>query len=276
MLVPLKKTMNKCDIMVFAAGLGTRLRPATNQNPKPVIPLNGIPLGYYVLPYLENLHANQFIVNTFHLPDQIHNLYKPIYKNIHFSNETEFIKGSAGGLKCVENKFSQNFPIVTVNADEILFSEQIDFLDSALQDHQKNNHFATLIVTEHPEAGQKFGAIWCQPNTNKVIHIGKDKPNDTAKPWHFIGIQILSAQVLKLIAENIESNIFYDVLIHQLNSKNICIFPIQCDWYEVGNISDYKIAKDTINIKLKSDPVYQNHYAKLNHWPKSKLSDLTE
>ena len=65
----LKKIMNNCDVMMFAAGLGTRLRPATNRHAKPVLPLNQIALGYYALPYLDCLEIKNFVVNTFHLPE---------------------------------------------------------------------------------------------------------------------------------------------------------------------------------------------------------------
>lgn len=268
----LKKIMNKCNVMMFAAGLGTRLRPATNLNPKPVLPLNQIPLGYYALPYLDNLEIENFVVNTFYLPDQIHNLYKTVRSNVEFSDETDFIKGSGGGLKQAENKFNKNLAIVTMNADEIFFTHENNFLNSALNQHKNQSATATLIVTEHPEAGHKFGAIWC--DADKVIHIGKDKPNKTAKPWHFIGLQILSPEILNSIDPNKESNIFYDVLIHQLKTKNIQIYPIKCDWYEVGNLTDYQLAKNEINQKLKTNEIYKAHYQKLRLLPQSQLGDL--
>lgn len=266
--------MNKCNVMMFAAGLGTRLRPFTNINPKPVLPLLQIPLGYYSLPYLEKIEIDSFVVNTFHLPDQVHHLYSSIRPSVEFSDEKDFIKGSGGGLKQAEKKLNSHLPILTMNADEIFFTDETDFLNNALSVHSANKNFATLIVTEHPEAGHKFGAIWCE--NNKVVHIGKDKPNDTAKPWHFIGLQFLSNEILNQIPQNQETNIFYDVLIHQLKSQNICIYPIKCDWYEVGNITDYQIAKSEISKSLIVNSTYQKQFQKLQLLPKSHLSDLAE
>jgi NDP-sugar pyrophosphorylase family protein len=274
MLVRSKKTMNKCNVMMFAAGLGTRLRPYTNTNPKPALPLLQIPLGYYSLPYLEKIEIDSFVVNTFHLAEQVHDLYSTINPAVQFSDETDFIKGSGGGLKQAEKIFNSHIPILTMNADEIFFTAETDFLNNALNTHSTNKNFATLIVTEHPEAGHKFGAIWCE--NNKVIHIGKDKPNDTAKPWHFIGLQFLSTEILNQIPQDQETNIFYDVLIHQLKSQNICIYPIKCDWYEVGNITDYQLAKAEIRKNLKMNSIYQKQFEKLQLLPKSDLSDLTE
>lgn len=277
MLALSKKIMNKCNVMLFAAGLGTRLKPATDLHPKPTLPLNQIPLGYYALPYLDHIIPEQFIVNTFHLPSQIHELYQPISKDIKFSDEIATIKGSGGGLKQAEKYFNLNLPILTMNADEVFFTAENNFIQIALKKHIDTNALATLVVTEHPEAGHKFGAIWC--NGDQVIHIGKSAPADfpqsQMKPWHFTGVQIISSKILNEIPRDVELNIFYDVIINKLKTETINICPIKCDWYEVGNMNDYKIAKQQINEKLKTDPIYKTHYKDLKKYPLSKLSDLT-
>ena len=272
--------MSACDLMIFAAGLGTRLRPATLENPKPAIPLLGIPLGYYVLPYLENLNVKNLVVNTFHLPEKIHTLYEKIdLFNFHFSDEKEFIKDSGGGLKQAEQFFSKSVPILALNADEVFFIKDSCFLQKALDFHIKEKNYATLVVMEHPEAGKKFGGIWC--DGSRVKDIGKD-PEQTKiqtglKPWHYIGLQILSAEVLQAIPENQAANIFYDVLVHQLQNKKVQIFSIHCDWYEVGSKQDYLETKIAIENKLnQKEEMYLSHFQKLKKYPASDLGDLTE
>ncbi len=263
--------MSACDVFLFAAGLGTRLRPHTEKHPKPVLPLNSYPLGYYPLPYLQNLKINKFIVNTFHLPDQIHELYKKTDLNPSFSDESGFIKGSAGGLKQAEKLFSKD-PILTINADEVLFTENFNFLSEAFALHVKNNNLATLIVKEHYGVGTEFGGIWCAGDT--VKNIGKMPAPAGLKGWHFIGFQFLSPEILKTLPADKEANIFYDYLINQLNSDRVKIVPIKGDWYETGNIEDYKKAKAMISDKQKSDKTYQLFFEKLKNLPKSALPDL--
>lgn len=263
---------NQAQAFIFAAGLGTRLKPITEKHPKPTIPLFGIPMGYYILPYLDQVEIIQYIANTFHLPDQIHKLYKNTNKNFKFSDEVEFIKGSAGGLKQAETMISSRTPIIVANADEIFFTKENDFLAKALKQHIEKKSLATLIVTEHPEAGQKFGGIWC--DGKKVKHIGKNPTQKNLIPWHFIGLQILSPDVLKLIEPNKELNIFYDVLIHQLDKNDVSIYPIAADWYETGNYADYLLAKSEISKKINQIE-YRNRFELLQKYPKSDLSDLT-
>lgn len=266
--------MLKCNVMLFAAGLGIRLRPATLAHPKPALPLLDIPLGYYLVPYLKQLNISQFVVNTFHLPDQIHDLYKKLDMNITFSDETDFIKGSGGGLKQAEVFFDKSNSVLVCNSDEVLFTKENNFLQKALDQHHFQNAFATLVVMKHPLAGTQFGAIWTN-DQGRVVHIGKDVPVVKATPWHFVGLQFLNQDIFQMIELGRESNIFYDVLIHHLKNKNVQIYSIDADWYETGNLADYTEAKKNIQNKLKTEAHYQKHYISLNLLPRSQIGDLS-
>lgn len=267
---------SKINVLLYAAGLGTRLRPATLENPKPVIPLFGIPMGYYLLPYIIELPVDKFVVNTFYLPEKVHACYDKLRHGIFFSDETDFIKGSGGGLKQAENLLKNNNPILAANADEVFFTPDHQFLKKALEKHLSENALATLIVMNHPEAGKKFGGIWTESHgSENVISIGKESPSTNARPWHFIGLQILSPELFSMIESEKELNIFYDVLIHKLPTHKVQIYPVEMDWYELGNLADYQSAKNKIAFEKDINPIYKKHFTKLNALPKSNLSDLT-
>lgn len=266
---------SKVNVLLFAAGLGARLRPATLENPKPVIPLFGIPMGYYLLPYIIELPVDKFVVNTFYLPEKIHECYDRLRHSIKFSDETAFIKGSGGGLKQAESILGNQNPILAGNADEVFFTPDSQFLKKALDKHITEKALATLIVMNHPEAGKKFGGIWTESHgSEKVVSIGKEAPTPNARPWHFIGLQILSPEVFSMIETDKELNIFYDVLIHKLPTHKVQIFPVEMDWYELGNLTDYLHAKAEIAAQKDSNPAYKKHFTKLNALPQSKLGDL--
>lgn len=269
--------------MLFAAGLGTRLRPYTDLHPKPVLPLLGCPLGYYILPHFDSIEISNLVVNTFHLPDQVHQLYENcqpalrLKEKIRFSDEKDFIKGSAGGLKQAEDLLCLNTEnILVCNSDEVFFPLEKNFLNAAFEEHQEKEALATLIVTKHPLAGSKFGAIWTDAG-GRVIGIGKEAPQAQAEPWHFIGLQIFSQSIFEYIPEHKESNIFYDVLVHLLQKEWVQIYPIQADWYETGNKTDYLEAKKEITEKLKTEIRYQKQFARLSDFSKLarlQISDL--
>ena len=57
--------------MIFAAGLGTRLKPITDHMPKALVPVCGKPLLYHVIGRLRDAGYDQMVVNVHHFPDQI-------------------------------------------------------------------------------------------------------------------------------------------------------------------------------------------------------------
>lgn len=270
--------MNACDLFIFAAGIGSRLRPHTEKTPKPCIPLFSTPLGFYILPYLAEIPVNNRIINTFHLPDQIKSQYKPIFSDVKFSDEKGSIKGSAGGLKQAEFLFSNSESIVAMNADEVFFADDPLFLKKAIQQHQDHKNFATLVVMDHPGVGQEFGGIWC--DGDRILSIDKKMPevlkakNPNLKGWHFIGFQILSKEVLHKIKPETEQNIFYDILIQHFDTLKCEIFKVTGDWYETGSVKDYSHAKEKINSIKNTNPKYQWLFEKLKQLPKSPIPDL--
>ena len=77
------------NLMLLAAGEGTRLRPYTLIKPKPAIPLAGIPLAGHSLSFTDHLDIQNLVVNTFHLPSEIHKLFKNLptrSKHLYFSD----------------------------------------------------------------------------------------------------------------------------------------------------------------------------------------------
>ena len=235
------------NVFFLAAGLGTRLRPLTDKYPKPCVPFLNTPLGYYQFRFLQNQKITGCVANSFHLPEQVAELYKgQTYLNSKFSISAEAggkILGSAGGLKRASEYFSTNDPILMMNADEVFFTQNPEFLQNVLKQHHANNNLATLVVMKHPEAGQKFGAIWCDEKSKvKNILAAKSVPEQIGNiltPWHYIGVMVLNPKVLSLIPDGLETNIFYDILIHELAQNSVEVFKLDCTWFETGNSTDY-------------------------------------
>ena len=243
------------NLMLLAAGLGTRLKPFTDSHPKPTIPFLNVPMGLYQLQYLQGLQStlSSFVVNTHHLPEQIEELYRSQnYLKIEpkFSYEAGKILGNGGALSLARPLFKPDTSILLMNADEVYFSEDKDYLLKMMEQHKESKALATLAVIKHPEAGKKFGAIWCKKNA--VEHIGKAATDSSLAPMHYIGVCILSWDVLKLVKPNTEQNILYDVLFPYLN--RVRTFELNAAWYETGNKEDLLSATETVLEMLPSMP----------------------
>ncbi|MGZ3690337.1 MAG: sugar phosphate nucleotidyltransferase, partial [Pseudobdellovibrio sp.] len=162
------------NVFMLAAGLGARLRPVTLKYPKPCVPFLNVPLGLYNFRFFESIPVTSLTINTFHIPEKTVSLYEsqPFYKgDIHFSHEKNVILGSSGGLKHASSFFlNRSDTILMLNSDEVLFDVDPSFLNQAYEQHLKEKNLATLVVMKHPEAGKKFGAIWCEGP--RVVHIG--------------------------------------------------------------------------------------------------------
>lgn len=231
-------------VMMLAAGEGTRLRPHTLKLPKPAIPFLGVPLAYHSLGLFKKLHELELVVNTYHLPDRIEEVYQRIQskvKSLHFSHEREQILGSGGGLVAAKKHLQDAENFFLINADEVLLTENQHLMEEAYAFHVKNKALSTLLVIEHPEVGSKFGGVWC--SGSQVKGFGKAPVEPNLKGMHFVGIQILNRRIFDYLPETGESNILYDGVTAGIkNGEFVQVFPAQSEWFETGNPQDFLAA----------------------------------
>lgn len=62
--------------MIFAAGLGTRLRPITDNKPKALVEVGGVPMLRRVIENLKRYEIDEIVVNVHHFPDRIKNIFQ--------------------------------------------------------------------------------------------------------------------------------------------------------------------------------------------------------
>ena len=115
--------------MIFAAGLGTRLKPLTDTMPKALVPVHGQPLLAYQIDKLKRAGINDIIVNVHHFPDMIIDYLRENDNfgcNIHISDEREQLLDTGGGLLKAWSTFASNEPILAINVDIV---SDINFQD---------------------------------------------------------------------------------------------------------------------------------------------------
>ena len=99
--------------MIFAAGMGTRLKPLTDTMPKALVPVAGQPLLQHVLNKLHGAGIDNIVVNVHHFADQITDYLKGT--EVKISDETSMLLETGGGLKKAQSLFGNDEPILVHN-----------------------------------------------------------------------------------------------------------------------------------------------------------------
>lgn len=129
------------DVLILAAGLGTRMEELTQDLPKPLLPVQGKPLLEYAFNLVQPLKPNQIYVNTHYHAKMIDSYIKKNYENIHVSWEPEIL-GTGGGIK----KIHQN-DLLVLNTDNIWTSQFTQEIELAWQYFQNHQHIDNLLLT---------------------------------------------------------------------------------------------------------------------------------
>lgn len=129
--------------MIFAAGLGTRLRPLTDTMPKALVPVGGRPLLDINIRRLMAQGYDRFVVNIHHFAQQIVDYvneqdYAPL---VHFSDESAQLLETGGGLKKAASLFRDDQPILIHNVD-ILDNVNYDWF---ARQHQPDEDAVLLV-----------------------------------------------------------------------------------------------------------------------------------
>jgi NDP-sugar pyrophosphorylase family protein len=129
--------------MIFAAGLGTRLKPLTDTMPKALVPVDGRPLLDINIRRLMAQGYDRFVVNIHHFAQQIVDYvneqdYAPL---VHFSDESAQLLETGGGLKKAAPLFRDDQPILIHNVD-ILDNVNYDWF---ARQHQTDEDAVLLV-----------------------------------------------------------------------------------------------------------------------------------
>src|SRR5229473_1285608 len=142
--------------MILAAGLGTRLRPLTDNIPKALVELNGRTLLEITIERLKSFGVTETIVNVHHLAEKVAAFLKSKTNfgiRIELSREDDLLLDTGGGLKKAAWFFQEENsaePFLLHNVDVLT---TIDFRQM-LEAHKKSSALATLAVQQRPSSRQ--------------------------------------------------------------------------------------------------------------------------
>lgn len=192
--------------MIFAAGLGTRLKPWTDAHPKALVPVNGEPVIHHVIMRLADAGVTRIIVNVHHYADQVvRYLYqnKMFGLNIVFSDERSLLLDTGGGIRqAARRHLIRDFdePLLIHNADIYTDFDLRQLIDAHTGD-------VTLLTSQRSSSRQLYFDTdnrlcgWCNHNSGEVRPEGF-VPDDRYSRCSFNGIQVMTPRkVLPLMRD---------------------------------------------------------------------------
>jgi N-acetyl-alpha-D-muramate 1-phosphate uridylyltransferase len=190
--------------MLLAAGLGTRLRPLTDEIPKALVEVNGITLLEHSVNHLKKYRVNQVIINVHHFAEQIIDYLgrkNNFGMEITISDESGELLDTGGGLKKAAWFFKDGLPFIVRNVDVL---SDLDLNKLVLHHFQKKG-LATLVVRER-ETSRYFlfneKLQLCGWENTKTVETRITIPASTGlKQLAFSGIQIIDPKIFDLVTE---------------------------------------------------------------------------
>ena len=139
------------NALIFAAGLGTRLKPLTDTMPKAMVPIHGKPLVQILIEKLKTIGVDHIVINVHHFAQQIIDFVEASNHfgiDIQFSDETDMLLETGGGLKKAACLFPNADPILVHNVDILSNADLLLILsdiDSLYDDDPRTNPNAKPI-----------------------------------------------------------------------------------------------------------------------------------
>ena len=235
--------------MVLAAGLGTRLRPMTDDRPKALVEIEGRTLLEITLTRLRAFGVREVIVNVHHFADMVVD-YLAAKQNfgmrIEISRE-DVLLDTGGGLKqaawfFLEDARQSDEPFLLHNVDVL---SDID-LGRMVRFHREHQALATLAVQKRQSSryllfdqqGQLCGRRFEREQRTELA-----RPAEPLEPLAFCGIQVISPRLLGMMTEDGVFSIIATYLRLAAQQEKIIAFRAdESYWRDLGTIESLKQA----------------------------------
>lgn len=234
--------------LIFAAGLGTRLKPLTDTMPKALVPIGGEPMLKKVLEKLIAAGCDDIVINIHHFADQI---VRYVEENnsfgvkISFSDETDLLRETGGGIRHAAPLFPGSEPVLVHNVD-IISNLDLEWLKT----RHRPSDIATILVSERKTAryflfddDMKLVG-WTNVETGEVRSPYGHIDIDQCRKLAFAGIHMLSPEIFGLMADWPEAFPIVDFYLTVCRGHSIrgVVYP-GLEIHDVGKIADLNIAR---------------------------------
>lgn len=243
--------------MIFAAGLGTRLRPLTNDRPKALVEVGGMPLLEIAIRRLKYYGCTEIVINVHHFAEKIITFLKEKKDFgiiIHISDERDLLLETGGGLKKAASFFSDNQPFLVCNADILTDLDLRKMYDA----HCESKAIATVAVRNRETSrylifNQNQELIGWRNMKMEEVKWSKKTREDLTQNLAFSGIHVISSAFFDYFPKREKVFSIIPIYLKAAKKSRILAYPHDDTiWLDVGKLPALKEA-ETIIPKLRLD-----------------------
>lgn len=219
-------------VFLMAGGFGTRLKPLTDNCPKPLLKVGDKPILETVLIQFIKSGFHNFYISTHFLPEMIKEHFGNGEKwgvSINYVHEEQPL-GTGGALGLLPKDLPE-LPVIMMNGDVLT---KVD-LEALLAFHNENDANATMCVREY-EYQVPFGVIESEGNKIKSM---VEKP---LQRFHVnAGIYVVGRRIIEQV--NIDEVVDMPTLLERYLDQSVLMFPFHEYWLDIGRIDDFNRAQ---------------------------------
>ena len=237
-----KTILKDIPVVIMAGGKGTRLEPYTKILPKPLIPIDEIPIMERIINKFTEYGVRDFLATINYKGNMIKSYFSDVKKNYSI-DYIEEIKpfGTAGSLKLINRKFEQ--PFFVSNCDILIHADYTDIYKRHMESGNELTVVVALKVVEVP-----YGVVYAKED-GQVVFL-EEKP----KHSYFVntGLYILNGDLINDIPE--EKFFHMTDLINTLLSqgRKVGMYPISEDSFlDMGEFEEMQRMEERLNMKTE-------------------------
>lgn len=228
--------------MIFAAGIGSRLKPFTDHHPKALVEVGGQPMLGRVIRNMENAGIRHIVINVHHFAPQIIDYISSNKWNaeIRISDETALLADTGGGIGKAAPLLLPDEPVLLHNAD--IYTDLN--LQKFISDYNSAESDALLAVSARQSSRMLFFDNSMMLKGWQNLKTGETRPDGFAPATHhtplaFGGIHIISSKIVRMLDAMAKQTLvfsitpFYVENANHLNIKGLEI-PEGTAWFDVG------------------------------------------
>lgn len=214
-------------VVIMAGGMGLRLRPLTENTPKPMLPVGGKPMVQHTIEALRSEGFSDFVLAVNYLGDQIESHFgdgSAFGVHITYVRESQPL-GTGGALSLLDGNFDS--PILVVNGDVMLSAKISEMLEFHHQSGGQLTVGVKLLETQIP-----YGVV--DVEGTRILGI-KEKP--VYRDFVNAGVYVLDPELLGAVPRD-EKFDMTDLLARVIESSVATAFPLHESWIDLGRHED--------------------------------------